>query len=338
MGNREKIKGVQGTKILFLCAFLWWGMAAMADQRPQRQSREAYVERYAAIAVKHMAHYGIPASITLAQGILESDAGNSFLSQTSNNHFGIKCKRGWTGEKVYHDDDERGECFRAYPSVEASYEDHAEFLSSQPRYDSLFAYATNDYRSWARGLKAAGYATAPDYAERLIRIIEECQLYRYDNPAILEAERDEESARFERESSVYEVLESMDGVEPDRLPESIRIHRGYPLYRNNGILYLLAREGDSFEHIGELFDLSAHNLRRFNEVKGEEQPLTGEVVYLERKAKTWRGEKHFHIAVEGETCFSVAQRYGIREKSLRRMNGLTRSETDFETGARVRIR
>ena len=115
-----------------------------------RQTREEYISRYMSIAVAHMERYGIPASITMAQGILESDCGNSLLSMKSNNHFGIKCKRNWTGEKVYHDDDAKGECFRSYPSVEASYQDHAEFLDSQPRYDSLFAYPSDDYKSWAR--------------------------------------------------------------------------------------------------------------------------------------------------------------------------------------------
>ena len=121
----------------------------------ERQTREEYVERYKAIAIAHMERYGIPASITMAQGILESDSGNSQLSLSSNNHFGIKCKKSWKGERVYHDDDAKGECFRAYPSVEASYEDHADFLDQSPRYDSLFAYPSDDYRSWARGLKAA---------------------------------------------------------------------------------------------------------------------------------------------------------------------------------------
>ena len=115
-----------------------------------RQTREEYISRYMPIAIAHMERYGIPASITMAQGILESDCGNSLLSMKSNNHFGIKCKRNWTGDKVYHDDDAKGECFRSYPSVEASYRDHAEFLDSQPRYDSLFAYSSDDYKSWAR--------------------------------------------------------------------------------------------------------------------------------------------------------------------------------------------
>ena len=146
-------------KTTLLAGFLLGLILPLAAQ--VRTTREEYIDRYKSIAIAQMERYGIPASITLAQGILESDCGNSLLSMRSNNHFGIKCKRDWTGEKVYHDDDAKGECFRAYPTVEASYHDHAEFLDKQPRYDSLFAYASDDYKSWARGLKAAGYATAP---------------------------------------------------------------------------------------------------------------------------------------------------------------------------------
>ena len=160
--------------VLFL---LFVSVSAMAAVR---QTREEYVEKYKAIAIAHMERYGIPASITMAQGILESDSGNSRLSLSSNNHFGIKCKKSWTGDRVYHDDDAQGECFRAYPTVEASYEDHAKFLDDSPRYDSLFAYPSDDYRSWARGLKAAGYATAADYAERLVKVIEDMKLYLLD--------------------------------------------------------------------------------------------------------------------------------------------------------------
>ena len=145
-------------KAILLAGILLLAAAPLTAQKRQtRQTLEEYVDRYKSIAVEHMERYGIPASITMAQGILESDSGNSWLSLHSNNHFGIKCKRDWKGEKVYYDDDAKGECFRAYPSVEASYRDHAEFLDTQPRYDSLFAYAPDDYRSWARGLKAAGY-------------------------------------------------------------------------------------------------------------------------------------------------------------------------------------
>ena len=149
-----------------------------------RQTREEYISRYMPIAIAHMERYGIPASITMAQGILESDCGNSLLSMKSNNHFGIKCKRNWTGDKVYHDDDAKGECFRSYPSVEASYRDHAEFLDSQPRYDSLFAYSSDDYKSWARGRtgdrEREVWSTSGDRSETDRRILnyEVCHCYR----------------------------------------------------------------------------------------------------------------------------------------------------------------
>ena len=201
-----------------------------------RQTREEYISRYMPIAIAHMERYGIPASITMAQGILESDCGNSLLSMKSNNHFGIKCKRNWTGDKVYHDDDAKGECFRSYPSVEASYRDHAEFLDSQPRYDSLFAYSSDDYKSWARGLKAAGYATAPDYAQRLIRIIEENQLFLLDRPdgARLYAsryglKRDPEEW-FSSQSSVEELARTEGAVDPDNYRVTINAHQGYNVY------------------------------------------------------------------------------------------------------------
>ena len=131
-------------------------LLAVESAAQSRQTREEYVDKYKHIAIEHMERYGIPASITLAQGILESDSGNSNLARRSNNHFGIKCKSDWKGDRVYHDDDARNECFRKYDTVEESYEDHAEFLDQSPRYDSLFAYSSSDYRSWARGLKAAG--------------------------------------------------------------------------------------------------------------------------------------------------------------------------------------
>ena len=166
----------QTTYILVLILSLSW-LDAVAQTR---QTREEYIDKYKHIAIEHMERYGIPASITLAQGILESDSGNSNLARRSNNHFGIKCKSNWKGERVYHTDDAPDECFRKYDSVEESYEDHAEFLDQSPRYDSLFAYSSSDYRSWARGLKAAGYATAPDYAQRLTRIIEENLLFLFD--------------------------------------------------------------------------------------------------------------------------------------------------------------
>lgn len=316
-------------------------VAEISAQEHVRQTREEYISRYHHIAVAHMEKYGIPASITLAQGILESDCGNSQLSRSSNNHFGIKCKSNWRGRKVYHDDDERGECFRAYPSVEASYEDHAEFLDRGERYDSLFAYSPSDYKNWARGLKAAGYATAPDYAERLIRIIEDSRLYLFDREGgeqlYADAIRGGDEEFFDG-GSAETVISSTEGVDPDNFHVTINAHNGYNVHRNNGVFYVLAKERDSYENIGEKLGYSARNLRKFNDVEADAQPLTGEVVYIGRKRKSWQGNVSEHIAREGETLYSLSQLYAIRLKSLKRLNGIKSNEHSFEAGCRVKLK
>lgn len=325
-------------KAIRLALFLLCPLLSVAQTR---QTREEYIARYKSIAVRHMERYGIPASITLAQGLLESDAGNSWLSLHSNNHFGIKCKKDWRGEKIYYDDDERGECFRCYPSVEASYEDHAEFLDKQPRYDSLFAYAPDDYRSWARGLKAAGYATAPDYAMRLVRIIEECRLYLLD---CKDGERLYARATgagsggdwFEEQSSVG-VAVAAECVDPDNYRVTINAHNGYDIYRTNGVCYVLAKAEDTYERIGRNFRISARNLRKFNDVPASAQPLAGEAVYIGRKKGRWQGRQFTHTAGEGETLYSLSQSYGIRLKSLVRMNRKA-IRTEPAPGDKIRLR
>ena len=310
-----------------------------------RQTREEYISRYMPIAIAHMERYGIPASITMAQGILESDCGNSLLSMKSNNHFGIKCKRNWTGEKVYHDDDAKGECFRSYPSVEASYRDHAEFLDSQPRYDSLFAYSSDDYKSWARGLKAAGYATAPDYAQRLIRIIEENQLFLLDRPdgERLYASRmgrkvTDPEGWFADQSSVEPAAGASPAIDPDNYRVTINAHQGYNVYVTNGVHYVLTKENDTFENIGRKFRLSPRNLRKFNDLKDKKaQPVPGEAVYIERKRKRWEGNSRHHICRQGETAYSVGQSYAIRTRSIEKLNKLRKDE-ELAAGREIRIK
>ncbi len=310
-----------------------------------RATREEYVDRYKHIAIAHMERYGIPASITMAQGILESDCGNSRLSRSSNNHFGIKCKKNWTGASVTHDDDARGECFRAYDSVEASYQDHAEFLDTQPRYDSLFAYASNDYKSWARGLKNCGYATAPDYAPRLCRIIEESQLYLLDQPdgGVLYASRHggkltDPCDAFSDQCSVELVAVSTTYVDPDNYRVTINAHAGYNVYQTNRVHYVLAKENDTYENIGEKFRISAANLRKFNDITDKAaRPTTGEVVYIERKRKRWEGNARVHICREGETIYAVGQSYAIRSKSIEKLNKL-KPGARLEKDAQIRIK
>ena len=321
-------------------------LTAFGSLRAQvRQTREEYIDRYKSIAVAHMERYGIPASITMAQGILESDCGNSRLSLMSNNHFGIKCKRNWTGEKVYHDDDAKGECFRSYPTVEASYQDHAEFLDSQPRYDSLFAYSPTDYKSWARGLKAAGYATAPDYAQRLCRIIEEAQLFLLDQPdgERLYASRSgrkitDPEGWFTDQTSMERPADGSSAVDPDNYRVTINAHNGYNVYATNGVHYVLAKEGDTFENIGKKFRISARNLRKFNDLKDKKaQPMPHEVVYIERKKKRWEGNDHTHTCRQGETAYAVGQSYAIRTRSIEKLNKLRPGDT-LEQGRQIRIK
>lgn len=308
-----------------------------------RLTREEYIDRYKHIAVAHMERYGIPASITMAQGILESNCGNSLLSMQSNNHFGIKCKRDWKGGKVYHDDDARGECFRAYPSVEASYRDHAEFLDSQPRYDSLFSYGTTDYKSWARGLKAAGYATAPDYAQRLIRIIEENRLYLLDREdglrlyASTTSHGRDPGEWFASQSSVAQTGAEA-AVDPDDYRVTINAHAGYDVYATNGVHYVVAKRGDTFENIGAKFRISPRNLRKFNDLKDRKaQPAMGETVYIERKKKRWEQNARQHVARAGETAYAIGQSYAIRTRSVEKMNRLKRG-AEIEQGRHIRLK
>lgn len=327
-----------------ISAFFLFLLAPLLLPAQVRITKEEYIDRYKSIAVAQMERYGIPASITMAQGLLESDAGNSWLSRESNNHFGIKCKKNWTGKKVYYDDDAKGECFRCYPSVEASYHDHAVFLDSQPRYDSLFVYSSADYKSWARGLKAAGYATAPDYAQRLIRIIEENQLYLLDcrDGMRLYAEARGLTSTdpldwLPGQSTVEQVAATDLGIDPDEYRVTINAHNGYNVYQTNGVHYVLAKENDTFENIGRQFRLSPRNLRRFNDLRGKAQPVTGEVVYIERKKKRWEGNALVHTAREGETAYAVGQSYGIRTRSIEKLNQL-KENTVIEKGRKIKIR
>ena len=303
-----------------------------------RQTREEYVEKYKAIAIAHMERYGIPASITMAQGILESDSGNSHLSTSSNNHFGIKCKKSWTGDRVYHDDDAKGECFRAYPSVEASYQDHADFLDQSPRYDSLFAYNADDYRSWARGLKAAGYATAPDYAERLVKIIESMKLYLLDKENGNKIYSAAKNATANTEAWFENNLATSDEqINPNAFRVTVNSHKGYGVYRTNHTFYVVAKEGDTFESLSGVFDISPNMLRKLNDVAKNGTLAKGDIVYIERKKTQWLGNVMQHKVVRDENLYSLSQSYGIRLKSLAKLNRLPKG-ADVKKGEVIRLK
>ncbi len=284
-----------------------------------RISLEEYVNRYKHIAIDHQQRYGIPASITMAQGILESDSGNSHLSRGSNNHFGIKCKKDWTGRTFTHTDDAPDECFRAYDSVEASYEDHAIFLDSSPRYDSLFRFEPTDYRSWARALKGAGYATAPDYATRLVKLIENNNLNRLDSVA---ADKTPTARLVEDHIAITSGV-----VDPNNFRVTINSVGGYNIYRTNQTLYVVAKSNDSYQNIAKLFGLSQGSIRRFNDTQSKSaEPAEGDIVYIEHKQNRYLANVSHHVVLNGENIHSISQAYGIKESKLRKLNNLAKGE------------
>ncbi len=366
--------------ILFLLFFSAFDLSAQVNEPKKdkalkdkdewvRMTREEYIMKWRHLAIDNMEVYGIPASITMGQAILESGFGNGYLARVANNHFCIKCKSTWEGERVYHDDDAEGECFRAYATVAESFQDHAEFLNSGKRYEFLFAYDVTDYKSWAKGLKKAGYATAPDYDARLIRVIEDSQLYLLDkkngikhyddymakrlgiDPESLAAKyapsfendvkapvkSDTEMHVMVRTVSDKRLAYSDNEVDPNNFRVTINSHGGYNVYLTNGAHYIVARGGDSFEQLGELFDISAATLRKFNDVKGDVQPCEGAVIFIERKASRWEGEESEHTAISGETLYDVAQLYGIRLAQLTKLNRMRASDRLAE-GQKIRIK
>jgi LysM repeat protein len=278
-------------------------------QMKYSQQYQQYFDTYKDIAIEQMKRYHIPASITLAQGVLESAAGRSELALKGNNHFGIKC-HGWTGRTVYHDDDENNECFRAYKNAYDSYEDHSVFLTSSVRYSSLFQLKQTDYKGWARGLKACGYATNPRYAIQLIDIIQLYKLYEYD-----EGKSHGKSA-----------------VSFGSMPS----HRVYEFNKN---YYVIAKAGDTYRTIGAEFGVSYKKLAKYNENERDARLEEGEFVWLEKKRRNAPKEykNRPHVVRGGESMYTIAQRYGIRLKYLYKMNNLT-PDYRIKVGDVLRIR
>ncbi|VAW16668.1 Hemagglutinin [hydrothermal vent metagenome] len=272
----------------------------------QRLSREEYILKYQLLAIREMERSGIPASITMAQACLESADGNSELSRKSNNHFGIKCKAGWKGKKVYYDDDHHNECFRKYRHVEDSYIDHTSFLMGNYRYAFLFNYAPTDYKSWAKGLKKAGYATARDYDKKLIKIIETYKLNLLD-----EKIGGREIARFTQPRLAKDNAEGGFFINP---------YQTRKVELRNGIRSVVVRNGDTFETIAREFGLEDWEIYKFNDYHVGYKPQPNEIIYISPKKR--RAQKHFptHTVRQGESLHSISQMYGIRLHSLYRLN------------------
>lgn len=294
------------------------GIFTASQATAQKQSREEYIKRYKSIVLELQDIYGIPASIKMAQALLESDNGNSRLATEANNHFGIKCKKDWAGDTISHDDDAKGECFRKYNSVEESFKDHSEFLDKSPRYQDLFKLDPMDYKGWAYGLKSAGYATNPRYPELLIAIIEDNKLYLLDQGKELPSGGD---LPFQNkvDSAAITVDMNVEKVDVDNYVVSINTFRGYTLYSNNGSEFVIASAGDSFISLSKKLGISAKKLRKFNDMPYGE-PTEGSMIYIKTKAKRANNGKLMHYVKEGETLHSISQMYGIRLKSLYNLN------------------
>ena len=288
--------------LTFVCLL---GILSLQAQTRNKQYEE-YIKQYRDIAVEEMKKYHIPASITLAQGLLESGAGQSTLARKSNNHFGIKCGSDWNGKSVRHDDDERNECFRAYKHPKQSYEDHSKFLVSRPRYASLFKLKITDYKGWARGLKKAGYATNPRYAEQLIGIIELYDLDKYD-----------------KKGGLKWMKENPNPHQP---------------YIANGLVYIIVRQGDTWKSISKEFDISRKKLRKYNDLYKGYELKVGDILYLEKKNRRADKEHIVHVLRAGESMYSISQRYGIRLERLYKLNKMSEDAPTPEVGTILRLR
>jgi hypothetical protein len=282
-------------------------------------SEQDYIEMYKDLAISEMRRTGVPASITLAQGMIESDFGRSTLATEGNNHFGIKCHNDWTGPTIRHHDDRRNECFRKYRKVSESFYDHSDFLRSGSRYKFLFDLDVADYKAWARGLKKAGYATNPDYANMLIRKIEENNLMAFDR-----------GRGSDYPIRIYTESENQPDVQisPDNLNKPVpgingnnavtaRVPR---ISENNRIQYIVVKDGESREKIEKEFQLLKWELPKYNELKDDFTPVAGQILFLQPKRDKAEPGKDFYTTIEGDTMYLISQKFGIKLKNLYEMN------------------
>lgn len=285
-----------------------------------------YINTYKQLAIEEMQRTGVPASIKLAQGIHETFAGKSVLVLKSNNHFGIKCKIGWTGKKVYHDDDARGECFRSYGSSTDSYMDHSNFLKNGARYAFLFSLNPEDYQGWAYGLKKAGYATNIRYSNILIKIIESYNLQQYSLIAMGKLSASDENLvqnpTNAATNSIPSNTEDIIQIE-NAIPEAVEAPAViYPSgqFTINNTKVIFARAGSSLLSIAEKHEIAYNRLLEFNDMKDIDVLVKDQLLFLQRKRK--QGSNEYHIVQKGESLFDISQVEGIRLESLTEYNNL----------------
>ena len=326
--------------------------------------RLAYIDRYSSLAVLEMQRTGVPASITLAQAILESGSGQSPLATVANNHFGLKCHNDWQGEKFFYDDETPDECFRVYTTVEDSYRAHSDFLRGRERYQSLFELDPTDYKGWAKGLRRAGYATDPGYATKLINLIEDFQLYRFDTmteddlPAGQEEEAAPETVPAEEVAPVvippvvtppavpehtvrderYFSDEEEETPAPPAYKESVSLSLARQVYQMNGVRYVRAVEGETWQSLAAEYRLSLRQLLSYNDLEAPIELHSGMRVYLGRKkAEAEPGYGLYEVEEDGVTLWDISQMFGIQLKKLRLYN-IFQADAPFEAGDTVILR
>jgi GR25 family glycosyltransferase involved in LPS biosynthesis len=286
-------------KINLVLSFIM--LISFSEISSQNLTRKQYITKYSSLAVKQMRQYKIPASITLAQGILESNNGNSKLAVKANNHFGIKC-HGWEGKKIFEDDDKKNECFRKYKSPLESFKDHSIFLNKYSRYAFLFDYKITDYKSWARGLKKAGYATNKKYPELLIKIIEDNKLNIYDD-------KDVEIEFISEIRNIY--------MHPNR------------------IKYVKSENQDTYITIAKNLNIKLWQLQKYNDSKETNILAEGTIVFIQPKRK--KGKVKVHTYNKNESLISISQFYGVKLKSLKKRNDLILKK-GLNSGDKLRLR
>ncbi len=306
--------------LIALCALLGLVGLVAADDTPQ----ERYIKKYSQMAVQEMIRSGVPASITLAQGMLESGNGLSKLATKGNNHFGIKCHKGWEGKTMRVDDDAPNECFRVYASVADSYKDHSDFLRYRDRYKFLFDLERTDYKGWAYGLKKAGYATDPGYSTKLIKYIEDYELYRFD---VLNKVEEKEVPLSPL------VIEA-----PKMAREEFHFPLTRELYSKNGVPFVYSLEGETYKSIAKYYHLFHKEILGFNDLKKDQALLPGTVVYLSfKKTHTQPGLDKYIVEEDGENFHAICQRFAVREKSILKLNGWKKAPALSE-GDEIKLR
>jgi len=310
-------------RIIYCLGICWvlsvFGFGGLKAQSYRSAETIAYIETYYKIAVRNMINHKIPASITLAQGILESGSGRSELAKNANNHFGIKCTSDYTGERYLKDDNQKDDCFRVYTHAEESYRDHSLFLTTRKHYGDLFKLEITDYKGWAKGLKAAGYATNPQYPELLIAVIEQNRLYEYDtNP---EKFLNEE----EQQNSTILIPSQRIIVEPESTAEEKT--------SINGVRCVLVKPGDTFYGLSRKYNISIENLKKYNDFPDDHVLKAGEYLFLQKKNRRYKEQK-YHEVKKGETIHLISQKYGVRECCLKRRNGL---KTEVSEGVKLEL-